>query len=317
MSSVQPAVLPGFQLNEAFKKTHRVTHLTDFAQFFSDLKKQTADLQEHKKKPVNQEAEEDDTENQPPRKRRRRTISENTGNPWRSRSVRLEFRRKYNTRSKAKNSEQSYQEDDEEDGYGSEPRGNRPKLRVLFPWAKPFQRSIDLMKMGVCDVDEEQQEDDSYQDDPEDYPRKKRMYKVNKNPYDPDNIPSVDEITEDMLENVAQKSSLKQYCKIRGTSCHQCRQKTLDTKTVCRSGECIGARGQFCGPCLRGRYGENAVEALKDPDWACPPCRGLCNCSICRTRCGLRPTGILAPLAQEEGFQSVKDYLQSAEMDET
>jgi hypothetical protein len=43
------------------------------------------------------------------------------------------------------------------------------------------------------------------------------------------------------------------------------RQKTLDTKTMCRSGNCVGVRGQFCGPCLKNRYGESAEEALKDP----------------------------------------------------
>merc|ERR1712082_596273 len=39
-----------------------------------------------------------------------------------------------------------------------------------------------------------------------------------------------------------------------GTTCHQCRQKTVDMKTICRSGECIGVRGQFCGRCLENRY---------------------------------------------------------------
>ena len=29
------------------------------------------------------------------------------------------------------------------------------------------------------------------------------------------------------------------------------------------------------------RYNEDARKALKDPNWACPPCRGICNCSIC------------------------------------
>ncbi|KOC59173.1 Cell division cycle-associated protein 7 [Habropoda laboriosa] len=186
--------------------------------------------------------------------------------------------------------------------------------------------------MGVCDVDQEEEvqydNDDSYDDDAS----KKRYYKINKAPYDPDSIPSVDEITDEILNNVAEKSTSKEYCKINGTSCHQCRQKTIDTKTVCRSGECIGVRGQFCGPCLRGRYGENAVQALKDPYFRlillffffffffflnCPPCRGLCNCSICRTRSGLRPTGILAPTVQEEGYSSVMDYLRSTEMDDT
>lgn len=50
-----------------------------------------------------------------------------------------------------------------------------------------------------------------------------------------------------------------------GSSCHQCRQKTLDTKTVCRSGFCVGAKGQFCGPCLKNRYGEDVCTVLLDP----------------------------------------------------
>lgn len=146
----------------------------------------------------------------------------------------------------------------------NEPRDNRHRLRVLFPWAKPYQRSIDLMKI-VCDEDQEEENEDEYNDDSFEDLEKRRSFKVTKSAYDPESIPSVEEITQDMIDNVAERSTMKEYCKIRGTSCHQCRQKTLDTKTVCRSGECIGVRGQFCGPCLKGRYGESAVEALKDP----------------------------------------------------
>lgn len=206
-----------------------------------------------------------DSENQPSKKRRRTSL-EDLGN-FSGGGIRLQFRRTYNTRSrkKASGSDRSNDSENEnEENDLSEPKRNRPKLRVLFPWAKPFQRSIDLMKMGVCDVDEEEEnicEDDSSDENR----RERRTYKVTKSVYDPESIPSVDEITQEMLDNVAKKSSLKTYCKINGTSCHQCRQKTLDTKTVCRSGECVGIRGQFCGPCLQGRYGENAIEVLKDP----------------------------------------------------
>lgn len=52
---------------------------------------------------------------------------------------------------------------------------------------------------------------------------------------------------------------------LQGSSCHQCRQKTLDTKTICRSGFCVGAKGQFCGPCLKNRYGEDVRAVLLDP----------------------------------------------------
>lgn len=96
-----------------------------------------------------------------------------------------------------------------------------------------------------------------------------------------------------------------------GTTCHQCRQKTLDSKTICRSGKCHGLYGQFCAPCLKNRYGEVAQEVILDPNWSCPYCKGRCNCSICRTRQGKRPTGILAPVAFQEGFNGVSEYLDS------
>nr|XP_033324850.1 cell division cycle-associated protein 7-like [Megalopta genalis] len=289
-----------------------------FAEFFKDLKSQSNELKELKSKYNDTE----NLENEPPKKRRRTISSAIADDNFKVNNVRLEFRKRYNTRSRSK----TKTKDDSD-----EPRKNRPKLQVLFPWAKPFQRSLDLMKMGVCDVDQENEQngsnddsddnntDDDYDehDDDDVYRPRRKGYKVFKAPYDPDSIPSVDEITVHMLNNIAEKSSGKQYCKVKGTCCHQCRQKTLDTKTVCRSGVCIGIRGQFCGPCLRGRYGESALDALKDPNWACPPCRDLCNCSICRTRSGLPPTGILAPIAQEEGFTSVKDYLQSTEISDT
>lgn len=121
----------------------------------------------------------------------------------------------------------------------------------------------------------------------------------------------VEEITSIYLENIATRVTVKTYCTKNGTSCHQCRQKTLDSKTYCRSGHCVGVRGQFCGVCLNNRYGEDAHQVLLNPSWKCPPCRGLCNCSICRTREGKRPTGILAPLAFQYGHKSVKDFLLS------
>ncbi|KAL5652915.1 hypothetical protein ACJX0J_038373, partial [Zea mays] len=50
-----------------------------------------------------------------------------------------------------------------------------------------------------------------------------------------------------------------------------------------------------CVRCLRGpsgeTYGENVLEVKKNPNWICPVCRGICNCSICRTKKGWLPTG--------------------------
>ncbi len=48
-----------------------------------------------------------------------------------------------------------------------------------------------------------------------------------------------------------------------------------------------------------------------DPDWSCPVCRGICNCSICRTKAGKVATGQLFHQAQSRGFASAKEYLDS------
>ncbi|KAJ7991626.1 hypothetical protein DPEC_G00285850 [Dallia pectoralis] len=125
----------------------------------------------------------------------------------------------------------------------------------------------------------------------------------------------VDEITEEELDNVAERAKDKILDKDHGSTCHQCRQKTLDTKTVCRSGVCSGGKGQFCGPCLRNRYGEDVRCVLLDPDWSCPICRGICNCSLCRRREGRCATGILVHLAQHKGHSNVQDYLESIRND--
>ncbi|XP_074159191.1 cell division cycle-associated protein 7 isoform X1 [Sminthopsis crassicaudata] len=121
----------------------------------------------------------------------------------------------------------------------------------------------------------------------------------------------VEEITEEELENICISSRDKIYNRSLGSTCHQCRQKTIDTKTNCRNPECFGVRGQFCGPCLRNRYGEEVKIALLDPNWHCPPCRGICNCSFCRQRDGRCATGVLVYLAKYHGFGNVHAYLKS------
>ncbi|XP_073437571.1 cell division cycle-associated 7-like protein [Dendrobates tinctorius] len=125
------------------------------------------------------------------------------------------------------------------------------------------------------------------------------------------NFRAVEDITEEELENVAVTVKDKIYDKVLGSTCHQCRQKTADTKTFCRYPGCGGVRGQFCGPCLRNRYGEDVREALLDPDWICPPCRDICNCSYCRKRDGRCATGMLIHLAKFSGYDNVKEYLES------
>ncbi|XP_041868082.1 cell division cycle-associated 7-like protein isoform X1 [Melanotaenia boesemani] len=124
-------------------------------------------------------------------------------------------------------------------------------------------------------------------------------------------VRSVDDITKEDLDNIAYRSKDKIWDKENGSSCHQCRQKTLDTKTVCRSGFCVGVKGQFCGPCLKNRYGEDVRTVLLDPMWSCPICRGMCNCSLCRKKEGRCATGILVGLARYSGHDNVHEYLES------
>jgi len=124
-----------------------------------------------------------------------------------------------------------------------------------------------------------------------------------------DNVLTPEDVTAAMIKNICARFGDKKYSQTIGTSCHQCRQKTTDTKTICRSGKCVGVRGQFCGRCLEIRYGEDAEEALMNASWSCPPCRGFCNCSICRNRNGKGATGILIQLAQSKGYDNVASYL--------
>ncbi|KDP38259.1 hypothetical protein JCGZ_04902 [Jatropha curcas] len=92
-----------------------------------------------------------------------------------------------------------------------------------------------------------------------------------------------------------------------GETCHQCRQKTLGRHTHCS--ECNVVQGQFCGDCLYMRYGENVIEVNENPNWVCPVCRGICNCSICRKAKGWVATGSLYRKVTGLGFKSVAHYL--------
>lgn len=92
-----------------------------------------------------------------------------------------------------------------------------------------------------------------------------------------------------------------------GLTCHQCRQKTLGKRTRCS--KCQQRRGQVCGDCLWMRYGENVEESLLNLEWTCPVCRDICNCSFCRTKNGLAPTGTMYNWAKSKGFKSVAHYL--------
>ncbi|XP_014260465.1 cell division cycle-associated 7-like protein isoform X2 [Cimex lectularius] len=77
------------------------------------------------------------------------------------------------------------------------------------------------------------------------------------------NMKLPEEITESDIKNICYKSAGKKYDTVNGTTCHQCRQKTADTKSICRSPHCNGVRGQFCGFCLLHRYGEDVAIVIK------------------------------------------------------
>ncbi|XAR73941.1 hypothetical protein NMG60_11008079 [Bertholletia excelsa] len=103
------------------------------------------------------------------------------------------------------------------------------------------------------------------------------------------------------------KDGKRIYDQIKGKTCHQCRQKTLGHRTHCS--QCGMVQGQFCGDCLYMRYGENVLEANQNPNWICPVCRGICNCSLCRQAKGWAPTGPLYKKISQLGFKSVAHYL--------
>ncbi|KAK9064853.1 hypothetical protein SSX86_016235 [Deinandra increscens subsp. villosa] len=103
------------------------------------------------------------------------------------------------------------------------------------------------------------------------------------------------------------KDGKRIYDQVRGKTCHQCRQKTLGHRTHCI--KCNLVQGQFCGDCLYMRYGENVLEAMQNPDWICPVCRGICNCSLCRQAKGWAPTGCLYRKISRLGYKSVAHYL--------
>ncbi|XP_013792150.1 cell division cycle-associated 7-like protein [Limulus polyphemus] len=186
----------------------------------------------------------------------------------------------------------------------SSPENSPSKLFVRFS----FRKSLNMVNYSDEDISLE------VYDDEEALPKvKPRVTERPNRPVAERQIIAAEDITEQDLARVADYVSEKQYDCNNGTTCHQCRQKTKDMKTICRSETCVGVRGQFCGPCLRNRYGEEVRSALKDPLWVCPACREICNCSFCRKKAGHAATGILTHLARERGFDNVKDFLEYVE----
>ncbi|KAM4025930.1 cell division cycle-associated protein 7 [Anomaloglossus baeobatrachus] len=185
--------------------------------------------------------------------------------------------------------------------------------------SRPHTRSRSLVDGPPSHTpDDDEEEDDRYylirkrkmdeESDDESYvPRFRRHSSLTI----PHVVRPIEDITQEELDAICVNGREKVYNRVTGSTCHQCRQKTIDTKTNCRNPDCMGVRGQFCGPCLRNRYGEEVKTALLDPDWTCPPCRGICNCSFCRQRKGRCATGVLVYLAKYHGYDNVHAYLSS------
>eukprot|EP01080_Neovahlkampfia_damariscottae_P007405 gene7405-11728_t len=79
--------------------------------------------------------------------------------------------------------------------------------------------------------------------------------------------------------NVMRKVAGKIYDSTNGKTCHQ----------------------ELYVICLKNRYGEELETVLEDPNWVCPYCRNLCNCSFCMEQ----PTGQLIQIARANGYSSV------------
>ncbi len=107
-------------------------------------------------------------------------------------------------------------------------------------------------------------------------------------------------------------------CPYQCKSCHFCRQRTTEPKTVCSVCDGVNnyyggpARGFWCGSCLWLRIGENIDEVRERDDWICPACRDICNCSganCMRIKRGWFPTNQLSHEAKDQGYKSVAHYL--------
>ncbi|KAJ1642110.1 hypothetical protein J3B02_001135 [Coemansia erecta] len=99
------------------------------------------------------------------------------------------------------------------------------------------------------------------------------------------------------------------YDPVKGSTCHQCRQKTIDEKICCTNSGC---NVMFDIHCLNIRYEDEADrtrEAGKESSWICPKCTGKCNCSFCRRKQNKRPTGQLTTFIKNNGVDIAKKEL--------
>jgi|UniRef100_A0A7S4FE42 hypothetical protein len=100
-----------------------------------------------------------------------------------------------------------------------------------------------------------------------------------------------------------------------GSSCHWCRQKTIDRKVQCSNPDCLSI-STWCGSCLWNRHREDILSAIDDPEWLCPACLGECNCSLAgQFACGMyrrgkSKTGALNSIAEiKNGSMTPNQYI--------
>ncbi|KAF7061977.1 hypothetical protein CFC21_068627 [Triticum aestivum] len=94
-------------------------------------------------------------------------------------------------------------------------------------------------------------------------------------------------------------------------TCHQCRQKmAINLMAACKNMKKSRLCSlKYCRNCLHNRYGENYIRVGLQDAWSCPKCRGECNCSVCMTNNGEKPTGNLTRAAKASGCSSVHEFL--------
>lgn len=86
--------------------------------------------------------------------------------------------------------------------------------------------------------------------------------------------------------NFSKKSWLSQFCRVHSVLKFEF---NLSDALIC----ILSSKVKSAFASFMFRYGEHVLEALENPNWICPVCRGICNCSLCRQAKGWCPTGPL------------------------
>ncbi|KAL9654266.1 hypothetical protein ABK040_010298 [Willaertia magna] len=167
--------------------------------------------------------------------------------------------------------------------------------------------------VNYAENDDEDDEDYVEEEEEEEEEKKRQQGNKKKRKSKGDDSQSRDTPKKKKKEKSSNRSSKsKIYDSVKGTTCHQCKQKTLDEKTHCKF--CVSIsnssiRGAFCGSCLKNRYGEEIEQVLQTTDWKCPICRNICNCSSCRRKAGKFPISITTREALKANYKCVNDML--------